>query len=503
MAKREKQKAKDDREEELTNEAEGVIAVNISKEEDDDDAEANEDLSLRIVEKAILIRATRSNGDADVDGDSIAADLFPSSSRVAEAVIVDTSGTGSGSEAVVDLKPKKRKKTKKSGKIEAGEQSVSNVNKLENVVMVEEVKRAGMVEAAEMLEPLEPDAVQISDNTVLRKLLRGPRYFDPPEGNWGVCYNCGEEGHMMVNCMSAKRKKPCFVCGSLDHGAKQCSKAQDCFICKQSGHRAKDCPEKHKFGAQSSKICLKCGTSGHDMFLCEGEYSNDDLKGIQCYVCKNFGHLCCLNYVDTGRREQSCYKCGQLGHTGLACARLRQEASGEASPSSCYRCGKEGHFARECTNTAKVNKRNRDSVAPAQRFHKEYRDNRGNNSASKILDKAYKKRRSHHEERSFATPQKSKQRGGWTTEHPGDSSRGKSRKNGWGSPSTPSIKGHKISSLASDSPNSSSQSYKNTHKVWYGTPVSNGSVKSFPNRYPASRFGNFIDDGVGRNHYWW
>ncbi|KAF5751672.1 zinc finger CCHC domain-containing protein 7-like [Tripterygium wilfordii] len=171
MAKREKQKAKDDREEELTNEAEGVIAVNISKEEDDDDAEANEDLSLRIVEKAILIRATRSNGDADVDGDSIAADLFPSSSRVAEAVIVDTSGTGSGSEAVVDLKPKKRKKTKKSGKIEAGEQSVSNVNKLENVVMVEEVKRAGMVEAAEMLEPLEPDAVQISDNTVLRKLL--------------------------------------------------------------------------------------------------------------------------------------------------------------------------------------------------------------------------------------------------------------------------------------------------------------------------------------------
>ncbi|KAF5751671.1 zinc finger CCHC domain-containing protein 7-like [Tripterygium wilfordii] len=159
---------------------------------------------------------------------------------------------------------------------------------------------------------------------------------------------------MMVNCMSAKRKKPCFVCGSLDHGAKQCSKAQDCFICKQSGHRAKDCPEKHKFGAQSSKICLKCGTSGHDMFLCEGEYSNDDLKGIQCYVCKNFGHLCCLNYVDTGRREQSCYKCGQLGHTGLACARLRQEASGEASPSSCYRCGKEGHFARECTNTAKM-----------------------------------------------------------------------------------------------------------------------------------------------------
>ncbi|XP_038706707.1 zinc finger CCHC domain-containing protein 7-like isoform X2 [Tripterygium wilfordii] len=433
MAKRDKRKAKADREEEVTNEEKGVIAVSIS--EEDDDPKANEDLSLKIVKKAVLISATRSNSDADLVGDSIVGDLSTSSSRVAEAVIANTSGTGSGSEAVVDVKRKKIKKTKKS----SGEQSVSAINEEVKVVMVEEVKKAGMVEATEMLEPLDPDAVRISDNSVLRKLLRGPRYFDTPDESWGVCYNCGEEGHMMVNCTSAKRKKPCFVCGCLGHGAKQCSKAQDCFICKQSGHRAKDCPEKYKFGARSSKICMKCGTSGHDMFLCEGEYSNDDLKGIQCYVCKNFGHLCCVNYVDTGRREQSCYKCGRLGHTGLACARLRQEATGEASPSSCYRCGKEGHFARECTYSAKVNRRNRDSAAPDQRFCIEYKNNRGNSSASKILDKAHKKRRSHHEERSFATPQKSKQRGGWMTERPGDSSRGESRKNHWGSPGTKQV----------------------------------------------------------------
>lgn len=30
---------------------------------------------------------------------------------------------------------------------------------------------------------------------------------------------------MAVNCRSAvKRKKPCFVCGSLEHGVRQCSK---------------------------------------------------------------------------------------------------------------------------------------------------------------------------------------------------------------------------------------------------------------------------------------
>lgn len=53
---------------------------------------------------------------------------------------------------------------------------------------------------------------------------------------------------------------------------------QDCFICKRGGHRAKDCPEKHKGGSSSSKICLKCGESGHDMFMCSSDYSPDDLK---------------------------------------------------------------------------------------------------------------------------------------------------------------------------------------------------------------------------------
>ena len=53
---------------------------------------------------------------------------------------------------------------------------------------------------------------------------RGPRYFDPPDSGWGTCYNCGEEGHTAVNCASAKRKRPCFVCGSLEHIAKHCKK---------------------------------------------------------------------------------------------------------------------------------------------------------------------------------------------------------------------------------------------------------------------------------------
>lgn len=38
---------------------------------------------------------------------------------------------------------------------------------------------------------------------------------------------------------------------------------------------------------------------------------------IQCYICKSFGHLCCINFVDTSPREVACYRSAQLGHTGL------------------------------------------------------------------------------------------------------------------------------------------------------------------------------------------
>ena len=60
-------------------------------------------------------------------------------------------------------------------------------------------------------------------------LQRRPRYFDGPSYNsWEMCSNCGQEGHMVCQCTMRKwkKKKLCFLCGSLDHVGRRCRKVQ-------------------------------------------------------------------------------------------------------------------------------------------------------------------------------------------------------------------------------------------------------------------------------------
>ncbi|KAH6814771.1 Glycosyl hydrolase family protein [Perilla frutescens var. frutescens] len=358
--------------------------------------------------------------------------------------------------------------------------------------------------AAIVSEAVETDPAEVPDNAVLRKLLRGPRYFDPPDNSWGACYNCGEEGHTSVNCTSARRKKPCFVCGSFEHNAKQCSKGRDCFICKQQGHRAKDCPEKYK----TSKICLKCGDLGHEMFMCRNDYCPDDLKEIQCYICGTYGHLCCKGYTDPGPREVSCYRCGHSGHTGLACSGSRWDTTNDmvhttvtATASSCYKCSIVGHFARECTSSMKASKRNREPSTPKHKSPKKKRDQLESRSAPHDIGKTRKKKK--HQSIEFSSPVKPKHRGGWITEDPEDYYTSKSKDNYWRSPATPRDRKARNPYSNGGDYASSSYSSKNPRKINFHDSPSNGSNRYHQRRYSASRFGNNSNGGAGRNNEWW
>nr|POE68049.1 hypothetical protein CFP56_39190 [Quercus suber] len=197
MGKREKRKAKLNLEEEDEAEPSGSAKLSNSflvlSNDDDDDEAANKDLSLKIVKKVLLMHTAKLVPDTAADDNGDAGILNGTQGAIY--------GGGNGS----------------SSSVLEGEVVESPSGSGKKVVVVNDKEEEETVEASNMVEP-----VEITNNIVFRKLL-GPRYFDPLDSGWGACFNCGEEVHTVANCTTAKQKKPCFVCGSLEHNAEQCS----------------------------------------------------------------------------------------------------------------------------------------------------------------------------------------------------------------------------------------------------------------------------------------
>ncbi|KAG8373993.1 hypothetical protein BUALT_Bualt11G0084500 [Buddleja alternifolia] len=193
----------------------------------------------------------------------------------------------------------------------------------------------------------------ITENRVLRKPIRVPRYFDPPECGSPESDNCDQNNHISERCKAKKKRRTCYICGDIGHDGNRCKKVNGCFICSKKGHLVIDCPKKHLDVDSASRLCLMCGNTGHDMLSCTNGYDSEDLKAcelynIQCYICKKFGHLCCVDSKTEEAREASCYRCGESGHLGFDCIKLNGVANDRQSVPLCAECRESGHSPKEC-----------------------------------------------------------------------------------------------------------------------------------------------------------
>ncbi|KZV28404.1 hypothetical protein F511_03207 [Dorcoceras hygrometricum] len=129
-----------------------------------------------------------------------------------------------------------------------------------------------------------------------------------------------------------KKLKPCYVCAERGHSGNFCPRVSGCSVCSKDNSK-NNVEEDH-----TSIFCLRCGSTGHGMSSCTNDYDPEDLKGIQCYICMHFGHLCCTDISTEGQIEASCYNCGLSGHHGFECPKVNADANELQPLSICFKC---------------------------------------------------------------------------------------------------------------------------------------------------------------------
>ncbi len=56
---------------------------------------------------------------------------------------------------------------------------------------------------------------------------------------------------------------------------------------------------------------------------CAHDYDDADMQQARCMLCRRRGHFCCQSTAQLPVLQASCYNCGEGGHTGVECWRVR------------------------------------------------------------------------------------------------------------------------------------------------------------------------------------
>lgn len=198
----------------------------------------------------------------------------------------------------------------------------------------------------------------------------------------------------------------------------------------------------------------------------------------------------------------------------------------DAPATLCYKCGEKGHFARGCTKIVKVSMKKNlipkssfrmlvykfsdnpciivvilqfdhwdGASSTPRRVAKENVDSFRFRSVPRDFGKEHKKKKKKmleledkYDDRWNMTSGKSRIKGGWIVDDPGDLSGRKQKANRLKSRSTSLRKGHDVSSSPSRGHYSTPQSSSKKHRSFLGTPNFNASTNDYHHGYSTPRY---------------
>ncbi len=143
------------------------------------------------------------------------------------------------------------------------------------------------------------------------------------------------------------KPKPCYVCKSFDHKAKECPDLV-CYKCQEGGHFAKECENEPVPQKKPMQRQRHYEEERHDGYKPPGRevHDNDDYGQFQG-SSSSFQHQSRISppAAQQGKPVKSesvkalltCYNCKNVGHHIKDCPSLY-----------CKKCGGKGHFAKEC-----------------------------------------------------------------------------------------------------------------------------------------------------------